>query len=102
MADTAGARAITLYVVAARDVCDFLDMLQEEETTDEALTLLRDMLASPGTKNTDVELNKLILPIVEREQERRTYLRRPAHAPNEAEKAAILDAINNPTGDEVD
>lgn len=66
-----GRRAIALYAIGARDVCDFIDMLKEEESTDGALKLLRNMLASSGTANTDVELNQLLLPMVERELERR-------------------------------
>lgn len=64
-------RAIVLYAVGARDISDFLDMIVEEETTLPALEFLRDMLAAPGTDKTDVELNKLLLPIVERALEKR-------------------------------
>lgn len=64
-------RAIGLYAVGARDVSDFVDMLYEEETTIPALEFLRDMLAAPGTDKTDVELNKLLLPVVERALEKR-------------------------------
>lgn len=64
--------AIGLYAVGARDVSDFIDMIREEDTSTRSLKLLREMLASPGTANTDVELNKLLLPIVDRELARRS------------------------------
>lgn len=71
MSDDAGRKAIALYAIGDRDPCDFVDMIREPETSNETLALLRDMLAAPGTDRTDHELNKLLLPMVEREIERR-------------------------------
>lgn len=65
------AKAIGLYAVGARDFSDFIDMVQEPETTDATLATLRDMLSLRGRPNTDDELNAMLLPIVEREITRR-------------------------------
>ncbi len=73
MAEVDERRALGLYVVAARDFTDFIDMLREPGTSDEAVEFLRQMCATPNPEMSadDAELNSLILPFVVREQERR-------------------------------
>lgn len=64
--------ALGLYVVGSRDPSDFLDMIRDDDDTDlETLVVLRQMLADPGGPQTDRELNAMLLPIVDRELERR-------------------------------
>lgn len=53
--------AIALYAIAARDVVDFIDMVNDSKTTIETLRLLEAMLDHPG------ELNEFIRPVVTRQ-----------------------------------
>ena len=65
-------KAVVLYAVAARDLCDFVDMIRDRtEATDATLGLLRGMLATPGTERTDRGLNELCLHLVDAEIKRR-------------------------------
>lgn len=59
-------KALGIYVVAARDWSDALEMIQECEDV-EALSLLLKMLENPGGPDTDVELNKLFQEPVRRQ-----------------------------------
>jgi hypothetical protein len=63
-------RAIGLYAVLARDASDFIDMLEESETTDLTLQWLHAMLTTPNPKS-DVELNKIGACFTKRELEKR-------------------------------
>lgn len=68
-----GSRALVLYAVGARDVCDFIDMLNDEGSI-EVLALLHNMLTAPNdSENHNRELNAILAPMVERELERRDY-----------------------------
>lgn len=57
-------RAVSLYVIAARDVGDLLDLLPGENEA--VLKILYQMLSTPNESNTksDKELNALLAPIV--------------------------------------
>ena len=63
--------AVGLYAVAARDVCDFIDMLPE--ASDETLQVLHEVLTfkPPGLSKKDAKLNDLVAPIVQRQIEKR-------------------------------
>lgn len=65
-------KAVGLYVVASRDIYDFIEMV-EEETSDEVLKILYQMLTQPNPNQSkeNVELNKIVTPVVERELNRR-------------------------------
>jgi hypothetical protein len=78
--------AVGLYAVAARDISDFIDMIQEEGTSTGALRILHEMLTyqDPSVKvEEDMgqcpdretvrnrELNEICAPIVEQELKRR-------------------------------
>jgi hypothetical protein len=73
MSEAEERRALGLYVVAARDVMDFLDMLREPETTLGSLEFLQAMFATPNPQMSaeDAKLNALLLPFVTSELERR-------------------------------
>lgn len=60
-------RAIALYACAARDYLDFLEMLEEEETTIGCINLLKSMCAlQQPNKGTDFELNRSMLDAISR------------------------------------
>lgn len=61
----ASAEALAIYVVAARDACDALEMI-EECASPATLAILRDMLEAPGSEKTDRSLNLLLAGPVER------------------------------------
>ncbi len=61
----ADAEALAIYVVAARDACDALEMI-EECASRATLTILRDMLEAPGSEKTDRSLNFLLAGPVRR------------------------------------
>lgn len=78
--------AVGLYAVAARDISDFIDMIQEERTSTGALRILHEMLTyrDPSVKvEEDMgqcpdretvrnrELNEMCAPLVEQELKRR-------------------------------
>lgn len=63
--------AVALYAIAARDVVDFIELVNDERTSLDTLELLRDMLGHAGGPNTDVELNKILHPVVVKQIEHR-------------------------------
>lgn len=69
-------RAIVLYGIADRDFVDFLDMLQEKETSPQSIEILRKICEhslATGARNTDLELNRMILDTLKgRDAESRT------------------------------
>lgn len=60
-----GIEAVGIYAVMARDLVDAIDMINECEDPS-TLRLLLDILTAPPTPKTDVKLNALFVPIVER------------------------------------
>lgn len=65
-------RALALYVAASHDLSDFVDMLREDESTDQCLRFLVAMLRAPGGERTDREFNADLLPVVKGELRRRS------------------------------
>ena len=59
-------RAIGLYAVLARDACDFIDMVQEEQRP-EVLRILYEMLTTPNPdmSSRDKELNEIGARLIE-------------------------------------
>jgi hypothetical protein len=72
-------RALGLYAVLSRDAGDFIDMVREDETSNEALQVLHQMLAVPNPDNDadDVKLNSVGDSIVLREMKKRGVKPRP-------------------------
>jgi len=80
----AGAEALAIYVVAARDACDALEMI-EECASPATLAILRDMLEAPGSEKTDRSLNLLLAGPVGR---RLAKLAEPAKPENQEDSSA--------------
>jgi hypothetical protein len=72
VSDEDGRKAIGLYAVAARDMCDFIDMVKEEVSNETLATLYR-MLTYPNPEMSkdNKELNALAAPFVKSELEKR-------------------------------
>jgi len=66
-----GHKAVVLYAILARDACDFIEMMREEEIL--VLETLLEMLTHPNEKHTrdTIELNALGASFVRRELENR-------------------------------
>lgn len=77
MSEEDSRKALGLYAVAARDMCDFIDMVREEKSNEALATLYR-MLTYPNPKMSedDRELNSLAAPFVKSELEKRGVVTR--------------------------
>lgn len=61
-------RVLAIYACMARDTVDAVDMINETDVV--TLELLHAVLTAPPTPKTDVELNALFAPIVQRRLDR--------------------------------